>query len=257
MIRRPPRSPLFPKPAALPTSARRTRPRTRSSCPQAATASRRPGQRQGLPSRHRRSRTNAASLSAPPATQTTPEPAAPPREWRESNCAADRKPGSTPWVTPCWRPASLRQAYGPDGRANCPGDVVTVSGDSDDAALLFGDRRGGAMLAPQSPQVKHAPVGRQQERAGDREAPGIGPLRLAHSHDTAEIVDVVGAAGPSPKGPEIDDAGPLRPQKRVAASAHDLPSGVDSQRDAGSCSQGTEIPHAIGRRPEEIGRAHV
>src|SRR5881296_1338680 len=181
-------------------------------------------------------------------------PISPPREWRESNCAADRKPGSTPWVTPCLGPASSRQAYGPDGRANCPGDVVAVSGDSDDAALLFGDRRGRAMLAPQRPQVKHAPVGRQQERAGDREAPGIGPVRLAHPHDTAEIVDVVGTAGPSPKGPQIDHAGLFRPQKRVTAAAHDLGPIVNAERHAGRGAKGTEIPQAIGRRPQKCVR---
>src|SRR5256886_5981412 len=107
------------------------------------------------------------------------------------------------------------------------------------------------MLAAECAQVQHAPVGRAEKRAGDREASRISAVRLAHPHDAAEIVDVVGAAGPSAEGSQVDDAGPLGPQKRVAASAHDLPSVVDSQRDAGSCSQGTEIPHAIGRRPEE------
>src|SRR5439155_21813014 len=117
---------------------------------------------------------------------------------------------------------SLRRTHGPDNRANSPGDVVAVSGDSDDAALPFGDRRGGAMLAPQSPQVKHAPVGRAEKRASEREAPGVGPVSLAHSHDTAEIVVVVGAAGPSAECPQIDHAGLFRPQKSVTASAHDL-----------------------------------
>src|SRR5207244_128893 len=78
-------------------------------------------------------------------------------------------------------------------------------------------------------RVQHAPVGRAEKRAGEREASRISAVRLAHPHDAAEIVDVVGAAGPSAEGSQVDDAGPLRPQKRVAASAHDLPSVVDSQ----------------------------
>src|SRR2546422_1166584 len=39
-------------------------------------------------------------------------------------------------------------------------------------------------------------------------------VRLAHPHDAAEIIDVVGAAGPSAEGSQVDDAGPLRPDRK-------------------------------------------
>src|SRR4029077_13947809 len=85
----------------------------------------------------------------------------------------------------------------------------------------------------------------------DGEASGVGPTRLAHAHDAAEIVDVVGAAGPSAEGPQIDHTRLFGPQKRVTAAAHALPPIVDAERHAGCGAKGSEIPHAIGRRPQK------
>src|SRR2546427_9422769 len=44
-------------------------------------------------------------------------------------------------------------------------------------------------LAPQRPQVQHAPVRRPEKRVCDGMAAAIGLPGLAHSHDAAEIVD--------------------------------------------------------------------
>src|SRR5438034_5678387 len=107
------------------------------------------------------------------------------------------------------------------------------------------------MLAAERAQVQHAPVGRAEKRAGDREASRISAVRLAHPHDTAEIVDVVGAAGPSAEGSQVDDAGPLRPQKRVAASAHDLPSLVDSRPKPGRGPQPPRLRLPPARAPRD------
>src|SRR5216683_4388395 len=102
---------------------------------------------------------------------------------------------------------ALPQTHRPEHRSNRRGGVMAVSGDPQHAASLFGDCRRRAVVAPQRAQVDEAPVRHPEKPTSEREASGIGPVGLAHSHDAAEIVDVVGATGPSPEGPQIDHPG--------------------------------------------------
>src|SRR2546427_13179292 len=87
-------------------------------------------------------------------------------------------------------------------------------------------------LAPQRPQVQHAPVRRPEKRVCDGMAAAIGLPGLAHSHDAADIVDVVGAARPSAQGSQLPDAGIRGPPERPTAPAHDLAAVIDRQGDA-------------------------
>src|SRR5947208_15330315 len=109
--------------------------------------------------------------------------------------------------------------------------------------MALRDGRGGTMRAVERGQAQRGPTRRPEKRAGDREAPRVGPTSLAHAHDAAEIVDVIGAAGPSAESAEIEHAVLLRPQKRMTASAHDLGPLVDARREAGPRSPRTQPPH--------------
>src|SRR5438094_9077779 len=98
--------------------------------------------------------------------------------------------------------------------------------------MALGDGRGGTMLAAERAQVQHGPIRRPEKRAGDREAPRVGPASLAHAHDAAGVVAVISAAGPSAETPEIEHAVLSRPQQRTTASAHHRASFGDAPRPA-------------------------
>src|SRR5437867_6071324 len=115
----------------------------------------------------------------------------------------------------------------------------------------LGYRCGGAMLATQRTQVLHRPVGHSEKCVGDGTAPPIRAPGLADSHDAAAIAHIVGAAGPSAEGPQVDHAASLSPQKGATASADDLAPVVDAERDAGGLPDGSEISHPVRRRPKE------
>src|SRR5205807_10300867 len=117
--------------------------------------------------------------------------------------------------------ASLFEAYGPQDGAHAGGRIVTVPGDPQRAADLFGQGRSRAVLAPQRAQVQHAPVRGAEECAGDRETAGVDPARLAHAHDAAGIVDVAGSARPPSERPQVDGAKLLGPVERAPATSHD------------------------------------
>src|SRR5690348_7876813 len=85
-------------------------------------------------------------------------------------------------------------------------------------------------------------------------APAVGLPGLAHPHDAAEIVDVVGTAGPSAQGTEIEHPGLCGPEERPTAAAHDRVPIVDTERYAGGRPESAEIPHTIGRRPQKCVR---
>src|SRR5439155_495204 len=107
------------------------------------------------------------------------------------------------------------------------------------------------VLAPQRAQVQHAPVRGAEKCPGDREAAGVGRSGLAHAHDAAGIIDVVGAARPPPERPQVHGAELLRPEERVPAAAHDRGMVVDRERHARACPQGSKISHAFAHGPEE------
>src|SRR6266516_3283361 len=62
---------------------------------------------------------------------------------------------------------------------------------------IIRDGDGGTVLAPQRAQVQHAAIRCPQECVGDWEPAGVAVSRLARPHDAAEVVDGVGAAGPT------------------------------------------------------------
>ena len=98
----------------------------------------------------------------------------------------------------------------------------------------------------------------------DGMAAAIGLPGLAHSHDPAEIVDVVGTARPSAQGSQVHDARFRSPQERPTAPAHDRAPVVHRQGDADGPVEGAEIAHPVPRRPAEgvglagsgLGKAH-
>src|SRR2546429_3467116 len=107
---------------------------------------------------------------------------------------------------------------------------MAVSGDQGHAAVLLGDRRGGTVLAPYRAQVQHLPRRRPQKCVGDGKAPTIGVPGLTHANDAAELVDIVGAAGPSSERPQVDDPGLLRPEESATTSTHHRTAVVDPER---------------------------
>src|SRR5690348_890736 len=114
-----------------------------------------------------------------------------------------------------------------------------------------GDGDRGTVLASQGAQVQHAALWRPQECVGDGLAPPVRSSGLAHPHDAAAVVHVVGAAGASAEGPQVDHAALFGPQKCVTASAHNLASVVDPERDADGAPERVEILHPARRRPQE------
>src|SRR5437870_11280757 len=111
-----------------------------------------------------------------------------------------------------------------------------------------GDR--GAVLAPvECPQVHQAAVWSAEKRTGDRLAPAVALPRLAHPHDVAGIVDVVGAARSSAQRSQVPDAGIRGPPERPTAPTHDLAAVIDRQGDADGPVEGAEVADPVRRRP--------